>query len=310
MLGITDSRKTLTIISRELKESGEWKNLTQEEEDELMEDIQVENTSKAPVKIYAKDVAMEITKTMGNLDPEIIGLEKRTGCNVFWGLTRNTSNDNFGPQSYASNPIKNACLALFKLTPEQMVVNIDAYIVSGVEDMIHTGMEEVLSKWGIPTTKMPQVAYHNHERFVCAWGIELVGWMEGAIINPGEITSSVALRHLHSTIKDSLCYWHELTDDELTTRKEAYEQHVISGGEHPRATHSDKGKRKCSRPAPSVSTKSKSIVPDSDTENQDDTNCPSNNNSPTTISTPSDTTPPSPAMNRANPLSNSNHNVP
>ncbi|KAG1751307.1 uncharacterized protein EDB91DRAFT_1243577 [Suillus paluster] len=302
--GITNGRKTLAIVSRELKESREWKNLTQEEEDELMEDIQVENTSKAPVKIYTKDVATEITKTMGNLDPE--ALKNCTGCNVFWGLTRNTSNDNFGPRSYASDPIKNACLALFKLMPEQMVVNIDAYIA----DMIRTGMEEVLSKWGISATKMPQVAYHNHERFVCAWGIELVGWTEGAIINPGEITSSVTLRRLHGAIKDSLCYWHELTDDELAVRKEAYEQRVISGEEQPKATHSDKGKRKRSRPAPSVSAKSKSIVPDSDNENEDDTNCPSTNNSPTTISTLSDTTPPLPAMNRASPLSNSNHNVP
>ncbi|KAG1878885.1 hypothetical protein F4604DRAFT_1580042, partial [Suillus subluteus] len=237
--GILDGRKTLAIVSRELKESGEWKNLTQDEEDDLMEDIQVENMSKAPIKIYAKDVATEIAKTMGNIDPEIIGLEKRTGCNVFWGLTRNTSNDNFGPRSYASDPVKNACLALFKLTPEQIVVNIDAYIASGVEgvirtsgarkttflkkeirDMIRTNMEEILNKRGVSATEMPQVAYHNHERFICAWGIELVGWTEGAITNPGEITSSVALRRLHNALKDGLCYWRELTNEELTARKE------------------------------------------------------------------------------------------
>jgi hypothetical protein len=154
VLGILDGRKTLAIVSRELKESGEWKKLTQEEEDELMDDIQLETVSKASVKVHAKDVATEIAKTMGNIDPEvclfknsfsyfadtiqIIGLEKRTSCNVFWGLTRNTSNDNFGPRSYASDPVKNACLALFKLTPEQIVVNIDAYIASGVEGVVRT----------------------------------------------------------------------------------------------------------------------------------------------------------------------------
>lgn len=119
-----------------------------------MDDIQVESVSKASIKVYAKDVATEIAKTMGNIDPEvclsensssyftdttqIIGLKKRTGCNVFWGLTRNASNDNFRPRSYVSDPIKNACLALFKLTPEQIVVNIDAYIASGVEGVVRT----------------------------------------------------------------------------------------------------------------------------------------------------------------------------
>ncbi|KAG1843932.1 hypothetical protein DFJ58DRAFT_731411 [Suillus subalutaceus] len=135
---ILDGRETLAIISRELKESSEWKNMMQEEEDDLMEDIEVENMSKAPIKIYTKDVAMEIAKTMGNIDPEIIVLEKCTGCNVFWGLTRNTPNDNFRPQSYVSDPVKNVRLALFKLMPEQIVVNINAYIVSGVEGVIRT----------------------------------------------------------------------------------------------------------------------------------------------------------------------------
>ncbi|KAG1888204.1 hypothetical protein F4604DRAFT_1916126 [Suillus subluteus] len=295
--GILDGRKTLAIVSRELKESGEWKNLTQDEEDDLMEDIQVENMSKAPIKIYAKDVATEIAKTMGNIDPEIIGLEKRTGCNVFWGLTRNTSNDNFGPRSYASDPVKNACLALFKLTPEQIVVNIDAYIASGVEGVIRTS-EEILNKRGVSATEMPQVAYHNHKRFVCVWGIELVGWTEGAITNPGEITSSVALRRLHNALKDGLCYWRELTNEELTARKEVHEQCVISGEEKTRATRSDKGKRKRGRPAPSISAKSKAIVPDSDSEHEDPPNHASNVDSPLTATSPS------PAINDgASPLS-------
>lgn len=159
---------------------------------------------------------------------------------------------------------------------------------------------------------MPQVAYHNHERFIRAWGIELVGWTEGAITNPGEISSSVALRRLHNALKVGLCYWRELTDEELATRKEAHEQRIISGEEQPRATRSDKGKRKRGRPSPSISAKSKAIIQDEDSEDEDLTNRTSNNDSPTPP------TPPSPAINNgASPLSaritdisNNNEDVP
>ncbi|KAG1843933.1 hypothetical protein DFJ58DRAFT_665028, partial [Suillus subalutaceus] len=67
-------------------------------------------------------------------------------------------------------------------------------------------------------------------------GIELVGRTEGAITNPREITSSVALRHLHNALKDGLCYWHKLTDEKLAARKEVHEQCVILGEEKIRAT--------------------------------------------------------------------------
>ncbi|KAG2352170.1 hypothetical protein BDR07DRAFT_1236960, partial [Suillus spraguei] len=61
---------------------------------------------------------------------------------------------------------------------------------------------------------LPAVTYNAHESFVLKWGIELTGWTEARVVNPGDITSSVALGCLHTTLKSGDCYWHELTSAE------------------------------------------------------------------------------------------------
>ncbi|KAG2070063.1 hypothetical protein BDR04DRAFT_982872, partial [Suillus decipiens] len=78
-------------------------------------------------------------------------------------------------------------------------------------EMVHDGMNKLLTDAkNIKPHKLPAVAYNAYESFMLKWGIELSGWTEASVINPGNITSTVALCHLHAALKSGDCYWHEL----------------------------------------------------------------------------------------------------
>jgi hypothetical protein len=44
--------------------------------------------------------------------------------------------DNFAPRSFAPPQVKDACIALFKHTPDEIVLKVDAYITAGLPGVL------------------------------------------------------------------------------------------------------------------------------------------------------------------------------
>ncbi|KAG2121454.1 hypothetical protein DEU56DRAFT_718750, partial [Suillus clintonianus] len=246
--GLPMGRDTLALVTKQVSRSGKWKNLDSEDEDDLLRDMQNEKETKANVKVTGREAATDIENTLARVQPELLGLEKRTGCNIMWILARGKISDSFIPRSYASEPLQTAFLHLYKSTIESVGMQIDAYIASGaagvikmttgrnttklrgqVREMIRVGMHEILTKnRGVSEDSVPSVAYNSYDAFVVKWGVELSGWTEGEVRNPGNITSSVGLARLHAALKNNECYWRELTQDEWEAKKESFEQQVLN----------------------------------------------------------------------------------
>jgi hypothetical protein len=45
--------------------------------------------------------------------------------------------DNFAPRSFASPQVKDACISLFKHTPDEMILKINAYIKAGLPGVLN-----------------------------------------------------------------------------------------------------------------------------------------------------------------------------
>ncbi|KAG2113287.1 hypothetical protein BD769DRAFT_1673829 [Suillus cothurnatus] len=230
------------------------------DEDDLLREMQDEKEMKANIKVTGREAGIDIENTLARVQPELLGLEKRTGCNMMWILTCSKISNSFIPRSYTSEPLQTAFLHLYKSTIESVGMQTDAYITSGaagvvkmttgcsatklrtqVQEMIQIGMHEILTKKkGVSEDSVPSVAYNSYDAFIVKWGVELSGWTEGEVRNPGTITSSIGLAHLHAALKNEECYWRELTPDEWEAKKELFEQQVLNGTIKGCTTRSDK----------------------------------------------------------------------
>ncbi|KAG2339087.1 hypothetical protein BDR05DRAFT_892302 [Suillus weaverae] len=234
---------TLAQVTKEVSESGEWKMLSTEEKEELLEHMQDVKDLKAAKKVTGKEAAVDIENTMSAVQSELLGLEKHTGCNLMWILTCRKVRDIFPPCSHASKPLQTAFLHLRNTTVESIGMQVDAYMASGaagvikvtrgcksvdlkaeIREMIHVGMREFQCERGILEDNVPAMAYTTYEGFVVKWGVELVGWTEGQVTNPGIITSSITLACHHAALKNHDCDWHVLSADEWEVKKDAHQQ--------------------------------------------------------------------------------------
>ena len=71
--------------------------------------------------------------------------------------------------------------------------------------------------------------YVKYECLVCWYGVELSGWTEPTIGQPGAITTSLALIRLADALHMGDCYWMALNDKGWDTCKEAHLQAICSG---------------------------------------------------------------------------------
>ncbi|KAG2103698.1 uncharacterized protein F5147DRAFT_554864, partial [Suillus discolor] len=246
--GLPMGRDALALVTKQVSESGEWKNFDSEDEDDLLKDMQDEKEMKANIKVTGREAGIDIENTLARVQPELLGLEKRTGCNIMWILTRGKISNSFVPRSYASEPLQTAFLHLYKSTIESVGMQTDAYITSGaagvvkittgrsatklraqIREVIWVGMHKSLYIFfRVSEDSVPSVAYNSYDAFIVKWGVELSGWTEGEVRNPGTITSSIGLAHLHAALKNNECYWRELTPDEWEEKKELFEQQVLN----------------------------------------------------------------------------------
>lgn len=83
--------------------------------------------------------------------------------------------------------------------------------------------------------------YADHERLVCVWGVELIGWTEPKIINPTHITTSHALNRLLQALRNGDCHWVVLEAPEWDARKKARAATIAAGLGQKRAARKDAG---------------------------------------------------------------------
>ena len=83
--------------------------------------------------------------------------------------------------------------------------------------------------------------YVKYECLVCWYGVELSGWTEPTIGQPGAITTSLALIRLADALRMGDCYWMALNDKDWDTRKEAHLQAIHSGKVPLHKKHKDAG---------------------------------------------------------------------
>ncbi|KAG2071505.1 hypothetical protein BDR04DRAFT_1016011 [Suillus decipiens] len=82
-----------------------------------------------------------------------------------------------------------------------------------IHDMVTSGLHMYFPIMGHNKTSLPAMAYANYEALVVEWGVELVGWTESQIVNPGDIQSSVHLKSLVTALQSGMCCWHQLNEE-------------------------------------------------------------------------------------------------
>ncbi|KAL6308621.1 hypothetical protein BKA93DRAFT_746779 [Sparassis latifolia] len=270
--GLTGSgREALISLSQEVSMSN-WKNLPKDEEEHVLAQLESSRQEKAAIKkMPMKKVAYDIEKTMSRIDPE------RTGCQYLSFVMRSDVTDNWTTRTSTTSKVTEACMQLFKNTPEEMAMKIEAYLTTGLAGVIkgqaidypqerssrcdhkglsteHNADDILLSKGSINKDDLPSMAWAHYEKLVCTYGVELRGWTEpGPVCNPGDFKTIHQLEHLHAALQgdEPICHWVELDDTTWEARKKARrisilngtaKQHKSRGG----ITKSGRGKGPCS----------------------------------------------------------------
>jgi hypothetical protein len=64
-------RDALTLVTKQVSESGEWKNLDSEDEDDLLREMQDEKEMKANIKVTGCEAGIDIENTLARVQPEV-----------------------------------------------------------------------------------------------------------------------------------------------------------------------------------------------------------------------------------------------
>lgn len=89
------------------------------------------------------------------------------------------------------------------------------FVISSFPVLInYTGTVLTEKRRILPKDVPNQMAYANYSGLVAKWGVEMAGWTEGDIVNPGTIQTSGSLKRLLDALRKGHCYWRVLTQTE------------------------------------------------------------------------------------------------
>ncbi|TFK59018.1 hypothetical protein BDN72DRAFT_732680, partial [Pluteus cervinus] len=86
-----------------------------------------------------------------------------------------------------------------------------------------------------------------HEKIVCKYSVELIGWTASTFTNPSELGSSLGpIMDLYNALTSGSCKWVKLTEAELQRRKDEHAAKVGSGevAQKSRKTRKDAGRKR------------------------------------------------------------------
>ena len=98
-----------------------------------------------------------------------------------------------------------------------------------------------MSERGIDSDQvLTQMNYANYRGLIAKWGVELAGWMEEEVVNPGKIQMAAALKRLLDALRKGHCYWWALSKAEWDQKIEEQE----SAEPRSRKRHCDHGTKR------------------------------------------------------------------
>ena len=81
-----------------------------------------------------------------------------------------------------------------------------------------------MSERGIDSNQvLTQMNYANYRGLIAKWGVELAGWTEEVVVNPGKIQMVAALKRLLNALRKGHCYWRALLKAEWDQKIEEQE---------------------------------------------------------------------------------------
>ena len=179
-----------------------------------------------------------------------------------YGITWSEATDNFDIHVQASPQVTEAFVHCFKCTPDEAFLRIDTFIIGGLVGIIalqgqnktmrfKTEICEMVmnsfhkcfnclivasepdnivvgailtEKKNIPAKDIPtQRSWSHYKALVCKWGVELCGWTEDQVANPGLIQTVPALKRLLDALHRGHCDWRQLTEVEWKRKVEEHE---------------------------------------------------------------------------------------
>ncbi|CDO74662.1 hypothetical protein BN946_scf184828.g2 [Trametes cinnabarina] len=268
----SNGRSTLKDLAREAA-SMDYENLPEDEKERLLAQLE-EDKRDAPVhKVPKKHVGVELDGTLRRVLPEIDGIVQRTGAHYLFMVTRGEVTDNFALRSVSTPKVVEACMQLFKCTPDEMAMKIEAYVTTGlagvvraagtkrhnqlkseIRNKVYQGLRAILTEKGVPEDEQPStMKWAHYDELVCRWGVALDGWTEGgndAVCNPGEFKSISQLERLHAALHGDApsCYWIVLDEDAWEARKEARRNAVLTGQPKKRGTGNSRRENDVNQP--------------------------------------------------------------
>lgn len=125
---------------------------------------------------------------------------------------------------------------------------------------------------GCSSEEVPTVMqYTNYEVLVCKLGVELIGWTEPKIDNPGKLMTALSLNRLLNALQTGDCHWSKLTETAWAERVASRDAKMLAGKGKQRATCSDKGiSKKRKRGNDNGEFKSAETVADTEDDRTDD----------------------------------------
>lgn len=140
-------------MSRTVARNEEWRNLPEAEQERILNqlrDSKAEKEEKKVAKVAHEHTANDIEQTCTRLNSEvcidglqytlphvlIIGqleaMSFRSGCHVFYLISRGSITDNFMARSFATPQVKEALHAMFLHTPDEMALKVNAFVTTGL----------------------------------------------------------------------------------------------------------------------------------------------------------------------------------
>ncbi|KAI0323189.1 hypothetical protein GY45DRAFT_1376512 [Cubamyces sp. BRFM 1775] len=159
-------------------------------------------------------------------------------------MTRGEVSDSFAIRTATTAKVTEACMPLFKCTPEEMAMKIEVYVLTGLSGVvrltsqkrstqlkseirtkIYEGLCTILREKGIgESDHPPTMMWAQYDELGCRYGVVLEGWTEsGDVCNPGDFKLILQLECLHAALHMSMpsCYWVILDDAAWEVKKEA-----------------------------------------------------------------------------------------
>ncbi|EIW82666.1 hypothetical protein CONPUDRAFT_71410 [Coniophora puteana RWD-64-598 SS2] len=276
--------EAMTTISKQIsdewatftnEQKAEWSRRSLEAQQKALDEAKSkgQDVVKPAKRVKGKHIANTVEATFARkIDPTLAEVSQATGCHVMYIAVRNKLTDTYSPRNYASARLDEACMMFFKLSAEEVMMRLDAYVAGGlaqlatvtgerrgsllqrvIREQVLYKLRKLLEERGVPADQMPNtMEWARYDKLiVLRFGVELVGYPGpgGKVVNPSAIESVTRLAQIEIAVRTGECYWRELSEEEWDALRAASEQQLLLGIPDDSAPSQKRAKK--AHPAPS-----------------------------------------------------------